>query len=364
MHNQLKMSVLHKVFILLLILVLVLVAVPSIVDAAEDYWVALEPMPAARSGHRIVVVDEEIYVMGGGSGGGPLGNIEVYDPVTDTWVTKSGIPTPRTSFGVAVVGNWIYVIGGAVTGMPTTRVNEAYNYLTDAWETKTQMPTDRTLIVAHAVDGKIYVMAGCTFPHPSFPTLCNTTEIYDPSTDSWTTGAPMPNYAGLGMPEHMASAALDNKIYIIFEETLYIYTVDTDSWSFGASLPTRLRGAAACFTTGLFAPKRLHVTGLDLHYVYDPETDNWTSATPVPNSRYFTQLGVVDDILYAIGGGIGDPLGSPPAMYEPKNTNEKYTPAGYIPEFPSWAVLPLLLVATLAALLWKKRLNKTCGCLE
>jgi hypothetical protein len=338
---------------LVLLLAISVVAAPFLliekVYAEEDgSWTTLEPMPVARSEHRIAVVDDEIYVMGGA-------RVDVYNPVTDTWVTKNGIPTPRTSFGMAVVGNWIYVIGGTVvTGNPTTRVNEAYNYLTDAWETKTQMPTDRTFIVAHAVDGKIYVMAGCTWPHPSFPTLCNKTEIYDPSTDSWTTGAPMPNYTGLGMPEHMASAVLNNKIYIIFEETLYIYNVDTDSWSFGADLPTRLRGAAACFTTGLFAPKRLHVTGLDLHYVYDPETDSWSSATPVPNSRYFTQLGVVADILYAIGGAIGDPLGSPPTMYESVNINEKYTPVGYIPEFPSWIILPLFFVSTGFLLLAKK----------
>jgi len=330
----------------------------SIANAVEDSWTTLAEMPTARSGLGVAVVDEKIYALGGGYGLGPLGNNEMYDPATDTWTTKNPILTPRSQFGVAVVENKIYLIGGGVSGMPTTSLNEVYDPSTDTWETKTQMPTSRTYIVANEVDGKIYVMAGCTFPHPSFPTLCNRTEIYDPSTDSWTTGASMPDFEGLGMPEHIAFSVLDNKIYVVFEETLYIYNADTDSWSYGADLPTRLRGTAACFTTGLFAPKRLHVLGLDLHYVYNPETDNWTSATPIPNSRYHVQLGVVDDILYAIGGGIGDPIGIPSASFESQNINEKYIPVGYIPEFPSWIILPLLITATLLIIICKQKLPK------
>lgn len=353
---------LFSVFVLLMAFSVVVAPflVVKTVDAQEDSWITLESMPTARSGHKIAVVDGKIYVMGGSFGRGPLGNNEVYTPITKTWVTKNPILTPRSSFGIAVVGDWIYVIGGGVTGWVNSSINEAYNCQTDSWETKTQMPTSRAFNVAHEVDGKIYVMAGCTFPHPSFPNLCNKTEIYDPLTDSWTTGAPMPNYEGLGMPEDMASSVSENKIYIIYEDTLYIYNVETNSWSFGPEIPTRVRGKAACFTKGVFAPKRLHVIGLDLHYVYNPETDNWTTATPMPNSRYFTQIGVVDDVLYAIGGGIGDPLGSPGVGYESTNANEKYAPAGYIPEFPSWAILPLIFVATLVGVIVRNKIGERC----
>jgi hypothetical protein len=94
-----------------------------------------------------------------------------------------------------------------------------------------------------------------------------------------------------------------------------------------------------------------------LHYVYNLETDNWTTATPIPNSQYFTQIGVVNDILYAIGGGIGDPLGTPAVGYESTNNNEKYTPIGYIPEFPLWTILPLVLIITLFLLIIKRNMK-------
>jgi hypothetical protein len=95
---------------------------------------------------------------------------------------------------------------------------------------------------------------------------------------------------------------------VVVDTTLHIYDTEADVWSYGAELPSSLKGPAASATTGAFAPKRLHVVGLDAHYVYNPETDDWISAAPIPASRYSVELGVVDDILYAIGGGIGDPL--------------------------------------------------------
>jgi len=59
--------------------------------------------------------------------------------------------------------------------------------------------------------------------------------------------------------------------------------------------------------------------------------------------------------LYAIGGS---PLGLD--IYDPpihNAENEEYTPSGYIPEFPSWTILPLVLVITFSALALKKRLT-------
>jgi N-acetylneuraminic acid mutarotase len=324
-----------------------------LVSAVEDSWTSLEPMPTARLGLGVAVVGGRIYAITG-SDGAWINCTEEYNPETDTWTIKSAIPTIRSELATAVYQNKIYVIGGWGTS-GVTGTNEVYDTVSDTWETKASMPTDRTDLVANQVNGKIYVMAGKKFTSYSWPVLCNQTEIYDPLTDSWTTGAAMPNFNGTGpeiasKSENVASAVIDNKIYVIVEQTLHIYDIQTNLWSYGTDLPTYIKGIAACATTGTFAPKRLHVVGSDAHYVYDPDTDEWTSATPIPNSRYWVELAVTNDRLYAVGGfnTNGEVLA----------VNELYTPIGYIPEFPSWVILLLFLASSLTAVIYRKKLHR------
>jgi len=351
------------VIILLLVLSFSLstIVVPSVL-CAEDSWETMAEMPTARSGLGVAVVDGKIYAIGGYLSGqinvtGHVGTNEMYDPATDTWATKEPMPTARSSFGIAVVQNKIYVIGGE-TDEGYTIANEVYDPLTDTWETKTQMPTSRICIVANEVDEKIYVMAGCTFPHPCFPSLCNKTEVYDPITDSWTEKAQMPDFTGLGIGENVASAVIDNTIYVLVGETLHIYTPENDSWSLGASIPTKIYGRPAMgATTGEMAPKRIYVLGdasRNLNQVYDPETDTWTNGTSMPTPRQSLGVAVVNDILYTIGGGFFAELG----IFTASNKNEKYTPSGYIAEFPTWIYFPVtVIILTVTVTLYRIKIR-------
>jgi len=67
------------------------------------------------------------------------------------------------------------------------------------------MLTARAEMQANVVNNKIYVISG-TLPSGS---ISNATEVYDPSSDSWSTTAPIPTPVGL-----YASAAVNDKIYI------------------------------------------------------------------------------------------------------------------------------------------------------
>ena len=275
-------------------------------NATEDSWTTMEPMPTARNGFGVAVVDGKIYAIGGiTTGTEVVDNNEVYDSLTDTWETKKSVPSIVESFGIAVCNNRIHVIGG----------------------------------------GSGFSVA----PHEVFHV------VYDPATDTWTTGTPIPTPAYT-----YASAVLDNKIYVIGRYT-QIYDTETDTWSYGATLPTNVSSAAAGATTGVFAPKRIYVFGgitgygpvepnyINLTQVYDPETDTWTAATAMRDSRASVAVAVIDDELFVIGGS---------SLYTYFAVNEKYTPIGYIPEFPSWVILPLLFVATLMVIICKKRLPK------
>jgi len=348
------------VLLLILCLLLSTLSLP-LVKAAEDSWITLEPMPTAETGLGATVVNGKIYAVGEDV------NYE-YDPAANTWTTKTPMPTPRTGFGIAVYQDMIYVIGGQIGVYPNitvTGINEVYNPATDTWETKSSMPTSRVGAHANAVDGKIYLISGKTGGPFSVVAL---NEVYDPETDTWTTKEPIP------YPVYSyASAVVDGKIYVIGGQDEYhdpmnlnltqIYDPKTDTWSQGTPIPTTtVRSASAGVTTGTMAPERIYVMGgvggflypLDQNYVYDPHADVWNTGTPIPTPRFNPAVAVLNDLVYVIGGTYGP--GGP--GHFPIATVEQYTPIGYIPEFPSWIILPLFIVATMVVIIVRNKLSR------
>jgi len=338
--------------IVFLVLCSILVSLPNIaaVRAAEDSWTSMEPMPTVRAWLGVAVVDGKIYAI--------VDTINYeYDPPTNSWTTKTPMPTPRNTFGIAVVENKIYVIGGSTGDYTYTNVNEVYDPSTDTWQTKTSMPTRRSKLCANVVDGKIYVVGGGQrTPNDDF----DVNEVYDPVTDTWSTKTPMPTGV-----DYYSSAVVNNKIYIMggavsSTNLNQIYDPSADTWSFGASLPTGVDSAAAGVSAGDTAKERIFVLGgkqgldaVKLNQVYDPETDTWVAGPSMPTARYGLGVAVVNDSLYAIGGRegwVGFPISA---------ANERYTPADFIPEFPSWTPLLIMLFAVLAvAVIYKRNIHK------
>lgn len=319
------------------------------VRATEDSWTTLEPLPVARAGFKATAVNEKIYVM--------KLNI-TYEFNLYSWSTKTSMPTPRIDFGIAAYQNMVYCIGGRTSSGPSA-ANEVYDPVSDSWESKAALPTPRHGLDANVVNGKIYLISGLIPLHPDIPNswyyeCTNVTELYNPATDTWTTKAPIPN----GVP-YYASGVVDNKIYVVSENLTQIYDTETDTWSFGSPplYPVDMAGGAA--TTGDMAPERIYVIGgredgLEVPYtqVYNPVDDSWSLGTSMPTPRYDFAMAVVNDQIYTMGGLTGAFV-----VTEQKNQTEKYTPLGYIPEFPSWLILPLFLTATLMVIFYSKRLR-------
>jgi hypothetical protein len=134
------------------------------------------------------------------------------------------------------------------------------------------------------------------------------------------------------------STVIDNKIHVIglsaSEAFHLIYDPKTDSWSSGALKGTAYASTAA--TTGDNAPKRMYVFSADYTIwqlnppsittmIYDPTSDSWTIGTSMPTERANVGVAVVKDQLYVIGGEtleVG--MNSVPSA-----ANEQYTPDGY-----------------------------------
>jgi N-acetylneuraminic acid mutarotase len=330
-----------------------------LVIATEDSWTTLEPIPTARTAFAVAVVNDKIYAIGGWNGS-YLAINEMYDPATDTWTTKQSMPTARTGPAAAVFNNKIYVIGGIIAeSNPSysgyTGITEVYDPSTDTWETKEPMPTACAYLDANVVGDRIYLITGLTYADVfPFQGGNDKNQVYDPITDSWSTKTPIPS-------ENAAyvSAVINDKIYIMGADHLtQIYDPETDTWTSGTPSPTLIYFSGGGATTGELAPKRIYVLGgsypysniaANLTQVYDPDSDTWTAGTPMPTPRWALGVAIVNDELYAIGGRTLDNYLA---------TNQKYTPIGYIPEFPSWIIMPLFVTATLAVIIYRNGLRR------
>ena len=185
-------------------------------DPATDTWTTKSEMPTARGFHSANVVDGRIYVIGGSPvapGNGSILTVEVYDPATDTWTQKGDMPESRRGGFTSVVNGKIYGFGG-YTSRTSTSVDE-YDPVTDTWTEKANMPTYRIGLSTSVLNGKIYAIGGYVPGVPDYPGV-KTMEVYDPATDSWTTGRDMPTGRW-----GLRTSVVDGKIYVIGGVTLW-----------------------------------------------------------------------------------------------------------------------------------------------
>jgi len=190
------------------------------------------------------------------------------------------------------------------------------------------MPTIKEGITASVVGSKIYVIGSDS----------SVNYVYDPATNMWDTKASMPVTPHLSSGWSCTSAVVDDKIHVIgldingaFHE---IYDPETDSWSSGALEGTAYASAGA--TTGVNAPKRIYLFSAEyanwelnppsiINLIYDPTSDSWDVGTSMPTGRANAGVAVVNDELYVIGGATLEIGMSTLASA----ANEQYTPGGY-----------------------------------
>ena len=327
------------VFVLVCLLAFCMMNSSLVKAQAANSWESKAAMPTARSGFGIAVVNGEIYAIGGYNKDQTDFSAvnEKYDPSSNTWIQKEPMPTHRVSFGIAVFENKIYVFGGQILVNGHRQVittTEVYDPASDTWATKTPMPHLGEDFAANVVVGdKIYAISSYN-------------DVYDPVLDSWSTKAAIPEPVA-----HSANAVVDDKIYVISgthygnEPQFYvpinltqIYDPASDRWSSGAPIPNAIASPAAVATYGSNAPKAIYVVGgltltpdsnggfiyhaQKLTQVYYPDSDSWSFGTPMPTARYALALGVVNDKVFAMGGSDAKTAPDLPS-------NELYLPIGY-----------------------------------
>ena len=82
-------------------------------DPVRDRWERLADMPTARGGLAAVLVDGNLFAIGGERPTTVLGDVESYNIASGTWSTLSPMRRPRHGSTAAAIGRSVYSLGGA-----------------------------------------------------------------------------------------------------------------------------------------------------------------------------------------------------------------------------------------------------------
>src|SRR5581483_2653516 len=163
-------------------------------------WQQRAAMPQDAYGAAATSDGTYAYVAGGYSFGA-AGNVTTFrrfDPATNTWTTLAPVPDLNDSMASAVyspVTNKIYLFGGEEVDTATmSKATRIYDIATNTWSAGANMPDVRAFMASGYYNGNIYLVGGYNTGNvtPAFGQVW----IYNPGTNSFSTGATMPATLG------------------------------------------------------------------------------------------------------------------------------------------------------------------------
>lgn len=182
----------------------------QVYDPSTGTWENRTALPSTIIGYKANVVDDKIYVISGGKPAfytitDPSEATYVYDPETDSWSELAPIPTPVQGYASAVLNNKIYIIGGGTaTSMleNATNIVQIFDTETNRWTNDTPIPTGVYDAGACSTSGlfapkRIYVVGGNLYYNTGgilAPTLPGSSlnQVYDLETGTWSSAAALP----------------------------------------------------------------------------------------------------------------------------------------------------------------------------
>jgi len=229
--------------------------------------------------------------------------IGLVDATISTWIAKEEMLMPRGQSVVIVGDGLIYVIGGVDrTNAMALASMEIYDPVTNSWITGAPLPNAAAGAAGtKGLDGTVYVISGAGPGRSSV-------QAYNPSINTWTLKTDIP----VSVWAADAATGEDGNIYVIGgsdgPDLVQVYNPTSDTWSFGSSMPTPRLGLGVIkgedgliYAIGGYSLDEQ--TALSTVEVYNPVTNTWTikTALPSPLCQFGITLGPLGKI-YVLGG--------------------------------------------------------------
>jgi len=263
---------------------------------------------------------------------GPLPNgpfsdgMAAYDITTDSWITGAAFATAPQGGGqgtdvVATTNTVNRIIMTSDRLFPGTQFwNMTYNTLTNTWDdgvTRTPMPVGvinpayNHFSVDIGGDPHVIIIAGLALA--AFPVSGNDVDdvqIYNVTTDTWTTGTAWPGHTGGPIADWagLVFATIGQKIYVWDNnnDLGYKYDVDADTWT--AITPLPVQALSACPHPNVFVERLVigNEAGSAATFIYDAPSDTFSSAPDLPTTSAVLLNGVRFDGAYFQDGNDPD----------------------------------------------------------
>ena len=306
----------------------------SLAAQVQGVWATTGSMSVARQQYAEVT-------LGGGAMavGGTVDNInmlptaELYSYATGIWKATGSMLSGRESFPAVVLKSGkVLVEGGLGTGSVVLLGAEIYDPTHGTWSSAGSLSVGRFNHTATLLaNGKVLVTGGCT--DTSCSTLAGPSELYNPTTNSWST------VGNMNLPRYGHTATLLNtgKVLVVggygvpATKTGELFDPSTGKWSYTPTNPTiALYGHTS---TLLSSGKVLVAGGSAGHYaynsafLYDPSANAWTATGNMTTGRAFhTATALGDGTVLLAAGGVTSHCGHGSICLKPTNTAEIYSP--------------------------------------
>ena len=283
--------------------VVTFLAVPR-ASVAQDHWKQVGHMATPRIfATKTRLADGRVVITGGTENGtSHFTSIDIYDPATGT--TTAGAPMTYGRYGHSAIllnDGRLLIVGGLGEGSTGAEVPqiELYNPATNSWTTGADTPHGATIPVLQLLaDGRVLV---ATTRDANFQ--YQQTDIYDPVSNSWSPAAMMNH------PHSLAGSTKlpDGRIMVAGgqgdgNDTAEIYDPATDTWTEKAQLPEADFGISSLFV--MPDGRVASVGSFNKIWFYDISTDTWTGAAANPTTIVYQIPMLLSDGRILLAGGI------------------------------------------------------------
>ena len=244
----------------------------------EGTWSSAPSLAGPRAFHTATLLPNGRVLVVGGSGvsvSAPsryksLAGAELYDPKTRIWSAAGTLSTARWLHTATLLQNGKVLLVGGTSSDPNSVPGrfqsltsaELYDPQTNRWAPAAKMLTARCLQSATLLaDGRVLVAGGYQSLSETSGRVLATAEVYDPTSDRWTSVGSMPGPAA----EQGASLLADDRVLVmggavgdwnsprlpVPQRTAAIYDPASGSWSRAESMHfTRIRPSSSVLPDG------------------------------------------------------------------------------------------------------------------
>lgn len=222
----------------------------------------------------MVVLDDKLYTIGGGSVSGPaVSDVQVLDLQTNSWTAGVSLHHPRCFAQSVVVNGKIYTFGGRasnnVGGQGPLQV-EMFDPNTQTWTDISSYPVTRMPLTITAVGARIHILGEDLGSSPW--TVYKTHRVFDTSDYTWSTEPDCPVFTNLNSP----AGAIGNVLYYYHaaDNQPARYDCTTHTWSLGTGKNPAPPGSSGGMLDGrlyIFAGTSWQTT----FCAYSPQADSF-----------------------------------------------------------------------------------------